>query len=202
MIALLASVCAASQRLNISVSCAIRCRRSASLRSSFKITGAENPRRIDGVTPATTPSGPALKRFVTAALSTSSTCSSARTLSLPASSPALSPAGPTRLIAALLPSGVRKPRRTGIGNGSRGVFAAVSGVSWAKLSSIQPSASFTWRVTLSDGVPAWRYQPSKALRSTSFASASAATKSSQVTAAPSCRSKYKSIPRRNPSRPR
>ena len=54
---------------------------------------------------------------------------------------------------------------------------------------------------LSCGVPACEYQRRNWVRSTPEASSMAHTKSSQVTACPSWRSKYRSLPRRNASGP-
>ena len=55
--------------------------------------------------------------------------------------------------------------------------------------------------TVRTGVPAWAYQRRNWSKSMPLASSIAATKSSVVTAWPSWRSKYRSVPLRKPSRP-
>ena len=76
---------------------------------------------------------------------------------------------------------------TGIISGCLSLCPGVGGVSWRRVSWYSPSANRSEAVT--SGVPAWLYQRLNWLRSRPDTSSMQATKSSQVTAWPSKRSK-------------
>jgi hypothetical protein len=70
-----------------------------------------------------------------------------------------------------------------------GLCPGVGGTSWVSTRCARPSPGWWVMVARTFGVPAWPYQRRKAVRSSPVASSMASTKSSQVTACPSCRSK-------------
>lgn len=90
----------------------------------------------------------------------------------------------------------------GMGTGPLAACPGVGGVAWAA-EMVKVRASSSQAVSIvREGVPACSYQAAKDARSAPLASAMAARKSSHVTAAPSWRAKYRSMPFRKPSTPR
>mmetsp|Transcript_58256 Transcript_58256/g.137109 ORF Transcript_58256/g.137109 Transcript_58256/m.137109 type:complete len:218 (-) Transcript_58256:1219-1872(-) len=171
------SVWPASQRLKLSSSCPIRNASSSSLRSNSSFTGALYPRSTDST------GSSAISANSNVFLSSLSSSSDSAQRGLPDLAEST-------------------PRRTGMWNGS---FLSWPGVPLQLCSRVilrvfEP-ASYSF-FTFNLGVPAWVYQRSNWSRLTPLASDMAARKSSHVTADPSCRSKYRSIPFRNPCSPR
>ena len=158
-----ASVCDASHRLNSSRSLAARKASSASDRSSASFTGAEKPRRSDGVGGASMPSK-------------WKDCSASRS-------------SRTFVGAASEPSAARRPTATGMWNGSLFGCPGVASVDCESVNVYRLAAASYAPWHLSVGVPACVYHRSNCVRSTLLASAIAARKSSHVTAWPSWRSK-------------
>ena len=99
------------------------------------------------------------------------------------------------------PSAPSSPTAMGMTSGAFSLWPGVAAVLCSQSSVIVPAAVSCVTLMRSCGVPAWLYQRPKSDRSTPLASAMAARKSSHVTAQPSWRLKYKSIPARKPSRP-
>ena len=89
----------------------------------------------------------------------------------------------------------------GMGTGPFWAWPGEGGVCWlALIVNVRADASYAVS-TLRWGVPACSYQRANLDRSMALASAMAARKSSHVTAAPSWRAKYRSMPLRKPALP-
>mmetsp|Transcript_37517 Transcript_37517/g.93254 ORF Transcript_37517/g.93254 Transcript_37517/m.93254 type:complete len:250 (+) Transcript_37517:1131-1880(+) len=199
-----ARICDASHRLNGSASLA-RTKRRWSVEKTGDIsslTGAENPRRTEGTGSAAIPWNVNVA-FIALSRSTTVPAFSPDTAAepVPPSSPDTSTSVPT--MARSFPSGPMRPTATGMSCAS--LVASLSGVLGSTCSSVSENvcaAASYMRVHFTVGVPACEYQSLR--RDMSFpplASVMAAKKSSVVTAWPSWRSKYKSIPFRNPALP-
>lgn len=181
----MASSCPASQRLKASESLAISQARSDWARGASTTTGAENPRSSDGSAGSATSS----KTKLCSAKVRLSTRVVPRAVFSPSSRRGKSPALPT------------SPTATGMWKGSFSGWPGVGLVACVSVR-VRRRAAASWlqrAVTL--GVPAWAYQRRNWPRSVPEASSMAATKSSQVTAAPSWRAKYRSMPLRKASAP-
>ncbi|MNR06788.1 hypothetical protein D3C85_1228780 [compost metagenome] len=162
------------------------------------MTGAEKSRSSEG-RGALSPRGSPVKRKVCSACVKSSTRVVPRWVASPARSP-------SRCSGRSAPSAPIRPTANGMWNGCfSGVSARVSmptlGQRWVSVSASVPAAPSHAVFTLTTGVPAWLYQSPNWVRSRPLASAIAARKSSQATAWPSWRWKYRSMPLRKPSRP-
>ena len=169
--------CNASYRANGSSSCAPRNARSAALRSVSRIAGAENPRLIDRIGRSASPSN--------------TTRCSVSVSRIVCSSPWL------RAVSA--PNSFMRKGRT---TGRFSAWPGVGGVRCASTSSARPEPASCSSDAVTRGVPAWPYQRRNCRKSMPLASSSDATKSSQVAAVPSKRSKYRSHPARNACGPR
>ena len=166
--------CAASQRLNGSVSWAIRNASSSSPRSISTFTGAEKPRAIDGTGRA----GTFENRNVWCGSRTSITAS-------------FSPARPdsAQWSGTLRPSSPSNATRTGTCSGSFSGCPGVGGVCCSISSTYcERAASYAPRA-VSTGVPACVYQRRNCPRFIPDTASIAPTKSPVVTAWPSWRSK-------------
>ena len=149
-------------------------------KSSCIRTGAEKPRKTDGTMGDTDGCVNSNSTSITSAVnnivcSTSGFC-------------------PPMLNLTASPVWLTRPSFTGTGMGPIAVEAAVCCNDCDKVSFIRPWEPI-FRLIVRSGVPAWLYHRENNDKSISFASASAARKSSQVTAWPSWRWKYKSTPR-------
>mmetsp|Transcript_8512 Transcript_8512/g.28983 ORF Transcript_8512/g.28983 Transcript_8512/m.28983 type:complete len:407 (-) Transcript_8512:1268-2488(-) len=153
----------AFQRLNESVSWAMRKASSSSLWSKRSRTGAEKSRSTEAT-------GRSLTPWNTKACSLFLSSSTVDCITS-------------------VPSGPRSPTTTGMWKGSLWGCPGVAGVLCFMRSVKACRASSYSCCTSSTGVPAWRYQRSNCVRSTPLASDMAARKSSHVTAWPSWRSK-------------
>ena len=183
------SVWPASHLLNRSESLAIRKIRSSFSRSVERRTGAEKSRRIEGVGF----SGTSSNTYVAEA-------SEKRSVFVVVTSSVLS--SPRRRSGTSVPSGPTKPIEMGIKTGFLSDWPGVSGVACvSETENVRASASYAV-VAVTSGVPACEYHGLNWERSAWLASAMAFKKSSHVTAWPSWRSKYRSIPSRKPRFPR
>mmetsp|Transcript_11426 Transcript_11426/g.39727 ORF Transcript_11426/g.39727 Transcript_11426/m.39727 type:complete len:232 (+) Transcript_11426:516-1211(+) len=180
------TVCSASHLLKLSESLAPRKSRSSSdAPSSVRLTGAEKPRFRLSTGSSPRPSN--TKVF-----------SASSSLSTPSVAPPNGDSGRSTLLP--LPT---RPTLRGMRYGflpAAGCFG-VSLELWASVSVYVPAAASHAPEADTAGVPLCEYHSSNCDRSSPLLSAIAALKSSHVTACPSCRSKYRSIPFRKPSLP-